>query len=166
MMKTAASFLLVTLAMVTQTFADSKRTAEYLLSDPCAHQDEEVTLDVAFVKPVHWVSPFQEIAFYHAATLDRSDRKRGGTILVAVPAEDSSKFAKKYGMDFEGKSESDMLKGVFMIAGDGDKTRGRRGIWVIDTTGQLAQLISERKRGLPVEAEMQPMGPGRPGPGR
>ncbi len=158
--------LTVTLLASSQVFADSKRTAEFLLSDPKPHQDQQVTLDVAFVKPVHWKSPLPEIAFFHAITMDRTDRKPGGSILVAVPAEESAKFAKKYGMDFDGRSDMTTLRGTFMVSG-GKKEHGRPGIWLVDSTGKLASLLEQRKLDLPDEkiegGGAGPDGPGGPG---
>ncbi len=125
--------------------ADSKRTAEYLLSSPLSHEGKTVTLDVAMVRPARWKSPFVEVTFFHAMTMDRMDRKPGGEILVAVPTAGAASFAKKYGTDFEGRFESDSLKGLFMASGP-------RRIWVIDTTGQLEKLMADRKAALPDEA--------------
>jgi hypothetical protein len=125
--------------------ADSKRTAEYLLSSPLVHEGKTVTVDVAAVKPVHWKSPFPELAFFHAMTIDRVDHKPGGTILVAIPSAEAARFAKKYGTDFEGRYESDQLKGLFMASGP-------RKFWVVDVSGQLANLQADRKLSLPDEA--------------
>lgn len=132
-------------AMAVSQAADSKRTAEYLLSSPLSYEGKTVTLDVAAVQPVHWKSPFPELAFFQAMTLDRMDHKPGGVILVAVPAADSASFARKYGTDFEGRFESDPLKGQFMASGP-------RKVWIIDVSGQLAKLQEERKALLPDEA--------------
>ncbi len=141
--------------------AESKRTAEFLLSDPKAHQDQSVTVDVAMVKPVRWVSPLPEIAFFQALTIDRSDKKPGGGILVAVPSGDSAKFAKKYGTDFEGRNSSTILKGVFLAAG-GQGHHGHRGVWIIDTTGRLESLLKDRKVTLPDESGQGQGGQERP----
>src|SRR5690606_7194683 len=102
-LRTTCTVALALLALVSTSHAESKRTAEYILSDPAAYQNKEVTLDVAFVKPVHWVSPFAGMAFFQAMTIDRTDKKMGGVILVAIPAVDAAKFAKKYGTDFDGR---------------------------------------------------------------
>lgn len=161
-MKTPFFLSTVALALfgsLTASQADSKRTAEYLLSSPLANEGKPVTVDVAAVKPVHWKSPFAELTFFHAMTMDRSDRKPGGGILVAVPAADAAAFAKKYGTDFEGRYESDPLKGMFMASGP-------RKIWVIDLSGQLAQLQAERKLSLPEEAGGRMAMGGDFGPGR
>ncbi len=125
--------------------ADSKRTAEYLLSSPLSFEGKSVTLDVAMVKPARWKSPIAEVTFFHAMTMDRVDRKPGGDILVAVPTAEAASFAKKYGTDFEGRFDSDSLKGMLMAAGP-------RKVWMIDTTGQLQKLMAEHKVMLPDEA--------------
>jgi hypothetical protein len=144
--------------------ADSKRTAEYILSSPTQYEGQSVTVDVAVVQPVRFKSPFPELAFFHAMTVDRSDYKGGGGILVAVAAADAEKFAKKYGTDFEGRQDADQLKGILTVS-------GRHRVYVIDTTGQLQKLQEERKQTLPDDAMMDgpkgPMGPrGGPGPRR
>lgn len=134
--------------------ADSKRTAEYLLSSPESYEGKTVTVDVASVQPVHWKSPISELVFFHAMTRDRRDNKPGGTILVAVSAKEAAAFAKKYGTDFEGRNESDTLKGQFL-------STGPRQVWVIDTSNQLASLLAKNRLMLPNEARIQ-----RPGPPR
>lgn len=149
---------------------DSKRTAEYLIVNSAEYEGKEVQLDISFVKPVQWKSPIPELAFFHAITIDRRDHKRGGSILVAVKAVDSGAFAKKYGMDFDGRSDSDSLKGIFLAApgrGHADKARAR--IWFVDTTGTAAELIKAKKLELmeggpedgkePDEPRVKPRGP-------
>jgi hypothetical protein len=144
---TLAAAALITLTSFAH--AESKRVAEFLLSDPNAYEGKEVTLDVSFVQPVRWVSPFPEIAFFQAMTIDRTDKKGGGGILVAVPAEASAKFAKKYGTDFDGRYDKDTLRGVFIAAGGGR----HRKIWMVDTTGKLLELMATRKKDLPEGAQ-------------
>ena len=143
--------------------SDSKRTAEYLLSTPFQFEGKEVTLDVAFVKPVHWKSPISEIAFFHAITLDRLDHKPGGEIMVVIPSEDAAKFSKKFGASFEGRNESNSLKGIFTTAPGG---RDGRKVWLLDTTGKIGDLVKQNK--LVIEdgerSEGGPGGPGGPGP--
>ena len=154
--------LVIVLLSTAAASADSKRTAEFLLSDPKAYQDQPVTLDVAMVKPVRWVSPLPEIAFFQALTIDRSDKKPGGGILVAVPSGESAKFAKKYGTDFKGRNSSTTLRGTLIAAG-GPGNPGHRGIWVIDTTGRLESLLKDRKVTVPDDGS-EPGQKGQEGP--
>ena len=142
--------------------ADSKRTAEFILSDPTKYQGREVTLDVAMVQPVKWVSPLSDYAFFHAVTLDRRDDNFGGAILVAVPAAESTAFAKKYGTDFEGRNNTRSLRGTLVAVGGG-KHRGH-GIWTVDTTDKLLVDIEAKKAEMPAEAFAAdgPGGPRRP----
>lgn len=144
--------------------AESKHTAEYILANSAAFEGQEVTLDVAFVKPVEWKSPIPELAFFHAMTYDRRDHKPGSPILVVIPAADSGKFAKKYGMDFNGRNTvPNTLKGTFLAtlrpAGNGAKR------WIVDTTGQATALIKANKFHLPDHDGGPDRGPG-PGHGR
>ncbi len=149
----------VVLGFSSTTYADSKRTAEYLLTSPSEHQDKEVTVDVAMVKPVQWVSPAPEFAFFRAMTIDRSDRKAGGDILIAVPAGDTASFARKYGTDFEGRNDFDSLKGSFLsVARAGGHENSQ--IWIIDTTGKLAKAIEEKKLSLPADGKLAEGGRG------
>lgn len=141
--------------------ADSKRTADYLLISPTDYEGKEVTLDVAFVKPAHCKSPIPEIAFFHAMTIDRRDKRPGGEIIVAVPSEESEKFAKKYGTNFEGRTESNSLRGVF-IATPGGQIHPK--VWIVDTTGKAADLVKQKKLTLAVEEMNEAFGPGGPGP--
>lgn len=143
---------LAILGFVTASYGSDKRTADYFLTSPVAHEGEDITVDVAFVKPIHWTSPFPEIAFFHSVTIDRSDYKAGGTILVAVPAKDAEAFAKKYGTDM--RRDADALKGKFLSAGSGGPGGGGK-IWLLDTTGQLTDLIAQRKLEIPREVAQQ-----------
>jgi hypothetical protein len=133
--------LLVALAPMLHA-SESKRTANYILSTPTAFEGKEVTLDVSFVKPSHVKSPIPEIAFFHAATLDRQDHRHGGNILVVIAAEDAAKFAKKYGTNFEGRTESNPLKGT-LAAAPGGKRQGQ--VWLLDTTGKIGELVKQNK---------------------
>lgn len=153
---------LILMASCALGFSESKRTAEYLRLAPDSHVGKKVTVDVSMVKPVGWKSPVDNIAFFQVLTIDRRDDKSGGAILVAVPAADSEKFAKKYGMNFEGRGDSDRLEGLFtLVSGSGPS-----GLWIIDTTGMVAKLIADKKLALPDAAREPGDGPARPGPGR
>ena len=149
----------ILIASATLGHAQSKRTAEFLRLDPKSHVDKEVTVDVSMVKPVHWKSPIAEISFFQALTIDRTEDKSGGSILVAVPAVDAEKFAKKYGTNFDGRNDKDKLTGTFILVSG----QGPSGFWMIDTTGKLAQLIKDKKLVLPDAAKQ--LGDGGPGPG-
>jgi hypothetical protein len=123
---------------------ESKRTAEYILATPLKFEGKNVDLDVSFVQPVNWKSPNTEIAFFHAMTMDRLDKKRGGSILVAIPAADAAKFAKRYGTDFDGRNEYDRLNGVLTAAPHIRNFRG--GTWIIDMTGgKIAELVKNKQ---------------------
>lgn len=137
--------------------ADSKRTAEHVLATPSDYAGKEITLDVAFVKPVQWKSPVPELAFFYALTIDRSDDRPGGHLLVAIPASEAGAFAKKYGMDFDGRNDRDTLRGVFLAAPGREE---KRRIWFVDTTGQAFELIKAKK--LELVDDGGPMGGGRP----
>ena len=159
-MKTLHCLPLVLLAAVAPLLhaSDSKRTAEYILTTPTDFEGKEVTLDVAFVQPVHWKSPNPELAFFHAMTLDRRDHKFGGEILVVIPSADASRFAKKYGTDFEGRNESNSFQGT-LIAAPGGRMHAKA--WIVDSTGKIAELVKQNQ--LTIEDEGG--GGGGPGPG-
>ncbi|MCK9588062.1 MAG: hypothetical protein WC076_09720 [Terrimicrobiaceae bacterium] len=161
-MKTLLCLPLVLLAAVVPLLhaSDSKRTAEYILTSPTDFEGKEVTLDVAFVNPVHWKSPNPELAFFHAVTLDRRDHKFGGRILVAIPSGEASKFAKKYGTDFEGRNESNSFQGTLITAPGG---RMHAKVWILDSTGKVADLIKQHK--LAIVEDEGGGAPGGRGPG-
>ena len=149
--------------------SDSKRTAEYILTTPADFEGKEVTLDVSFVKPVHWKSQVPELAFFHAMTIDRRDYKPGGEILVVIPSEDASHFAQRSGTDFKSRNYSNSLKGT-LVAAPGGRMHAK--IWILDTTGKIADLVKQNK--LRIEEEGgggggagggPGPGPGGPGPG-
>lgn len=147
--------------------SESRRTAEYILANSAEYEGKEVTLDVALVQPVHWKSPIAELAFFHAITIDRREDRAGGQILVAIPAADSGKFSKKYGMNFEGRNHSEMLKGTLLAApGRGPGNVGHPRVWFLDTTGTAAELIKAKKLELADEGPGEKMGPGGPFGGR
>lgn len=161
-MKTLHYLPLILLASMTSLLhaGDSKRTAEYILTTPTDFEGQKVTLDVAFVQPVHWKSRNPELAFFHVITLDRRNHSRGGQILVAIPSAEASKFAKKYGTDFEGRSESNAFSGI-LVAAPGGKMQKR--IWLVDSTGKIADLVKRNKLVLEEEGRGEP-GPRGPGP--
>lgn len=128
--------------------AQSKRTADYLRLAPQTHADKEVSVDVSLVKPVRWKSPLEDVAFFHALTIDRTTDKGGGIILVAVPVADAEKFTKKYGTTFDGRNDKDKLTGTFLLVSG----KGPSGLWLIDTTNKLAQLINDKKLQMPEDA--------------
>ncbi len=162
-MKITTTLLTVLLAAGTPLLqaADSKRTAEYVLTTPADFEGKEVTLDVSFVKPVHWKSPNPEMAFFNAMTIDRMDHKPGGNILVAIPAADAAKFAKKYGTDFDGRNDMTTLRGTLLTA-PGKKMKRR--VWIIDTTGKIGELIKKNDFAIDDEEEGGGRGPGGHGP--
>ncbi|MBT8037570.1 MAG: hypothetical protein KJO21_08505 [Verrucomicrobiae bacterium] len=122
--------------------ADSKRTANYILSMPESYEGKTVTLDVAAVRPVKWKSPIPELAFFHATTVDRRSDRFGGVILVAVPKEDSAAFVKKYGLTVENRNDKDTMKGLLIPS-------GRHRAWVVDQSGILADILKKGNIDLP-----------------
>lgn len=146
-MKTPTCLLAVVLGFCTPLLhaAGSERTAEALLITPAEFEGKQVTLDVGFVRPVRWKSPLEEFAFFHAVTMDRNTHKPAGEILVAIPAAEAVAFTKKYGTDFEGRYDKDVLTGIF-IASPGRSAREQ--FWLVDTTGKLAELIAQKKISL------------------
>lgn len=141
--------ILILLAATAPLRAESKHTAEYFLTTPGQFVDQTISLDVAFVKPVHWVSPNADFQFFHAMTIDRTDKKPGGEILVAVKTTDAAAFARKYGTDFDGKNDSNPLKGQFLAGGE----KGRMRVYLVDATGELKSLIESGDLQLPAPPE-------------
>ncbi len=142
--------------------ADSKRTADYILTSPSDFEGKEVTLDVAFVKPVRWKSPVPELAFFHAMTTDRRDDRPAGRILVVVAADKTTAFARKYGTDPDGRRlDADTLRGI-LLAAPGKHPRAR--VWMVDTDGRAAELIKNKKLMIDDEGvegdELDGQGPG------
>ena len=163
-MKTLHCFPLVLLAAVAPLLhaSDSKHTAEYILTTPADFEGKEVTLDVSFVKPVHWKSPVPELAFFHAMTLDRRDYKPGGEILIVILAEDASHFAQRYGTDFKSRNYSNPLKGTLVTAPGG---RRHAKVWILDTTGKIPDLVKQNKLMIEEEGGGGGGAGGGPGPG-
>lgn len=125
---------------------NSKHTAEYIIANSADYEGKEVELDVSFVKPAQWKSPIPELAFFHVVTIDRRDQKMGGSVLVAVKSAEAGSFAKKYGMNFDGRRDSDSLRGVFLAApGRGPYSKARARVWFVDTTGTAVELIKAKK---------------------
>ena len=159
---TTLTLLAVALLSVTTLFAsDSKRTVEYYLTTPDKFEGQEITLDIAFVQPVKWKSPVPELTFFHATSMDRRDHKHGGKILVVVNSADAEKFARKYGTDFEGRRESDILKGTLLASPGGRNRQGK--IWMVDTTGKALDLMRETNLQISEEGQgRERMGGGGP----
>jgi hypothetical protein len=135
----------VLLASCIPGHAESTRTADSLRIHSQTHLDKEVTVDVSMVKPVHWKSPLADVVFFHALTIDRTEDKSGGSILVAVDAAAAGKLSDKYGTNFDGRNDKDKLTGTFILVSG----NGPSGVWMIDTTGKIAALIREKKLALP-----------------
>ena len=154
------SLVLLAASAPTLQASDSKRTAEYILTTPADFEGKEVTVDVAFVKPVHWKSPVPELAFFHAMTLDRNNNKPGGGILVTILSEDAAHFAQKYGTDFKGRNVSNSLKAT-LIAAPGGRMHDK--VWILDTTGKTADLVKQNQ--LVIEDVGGGPGDGGHGPG-
>jgi len=160
-MNTRSLLAVVTLtaSLSTLAVASDARTASGILSTPYTYENQPVTLDVAMVRPAHTQSPIPQLAFFHVMTIDRTDRKPAGEILVSVPAEQAEKFAKKYGTDFT-RFESNALKGTLLASPGREGGQGK--IWFVDMSGQAAELIQQKK--LTLADDEGGKGPGnRPG---
>jgi hypothetical protein len=94
--------------------ASTPMSADEYLVTPGAYENQTIRLNVAFVRPVRFQSPLQDVMFYNAVTLT-ADRKPGGEILVAVPKDGSEHFAQSYGMNPRGKN-SRILSGTLLLA--------------------------------------------------
>jgi hypothetical protein len=139
------STLLALLCSFTTTlaFAEPKHTADAILVNAPQSEGKEVSVDVMFVKPVRWKSPDPDFAFFHAETVDRHDKKIGGSILVVVPATEAVKFAKHYGIESNGRNESDKLTGILTTS---PSKRVKTRTWMIDTTeGKFAETVKAKK---------------------
>jgi len=105
--------------------ADSRYTANSILSEPSKYEGKAVKLDVTSLRPVRFKSPVPELQFFRAMTFDRWDNKPGGAIIVAVDAAQADEFTKKYG-----------------VSGRNSQREGRRAsVWIVDTTGKAAELL-------------------------
>ena len=129
--------------------ADSKHTAKYILNNSAQYEGKEVSLDVAFLELVHWKSPDPKIGFVRARTKDRINGSDGGFILVAIPASDAEKFTRKYGLSTS-RRDTDTLRGVLNSARVRGAKRGN-GVWVLDTTRHLQDLLKNGNFELPAD---------------
>lgn len=132
--------VLLIAAVCSVTAEASDRTANDILATPQKYENQEVTLDVAFLKPVHWKSPLPELAFFHALTMDRQSKRPGGGILTAVAADEVETMVKRYGSTYDGR-QTRSLKGTLLLI------PGKRGsgLWILDTTGKAAELIKAQR---------------------
>lgn len=97
-------------------------------------------LQVAFVKPVNWKSPIKGVAFFHAATMDRRERKNGGWILVAVTEDDAAKFSKRFGTAPDGM-QTRRMRGIFHVT---PNTKGTK-VWYVDYEGANGKALEDAK---------------------
>ena len=156
------AFFAIAGSSIIPALAADDRTASGILSDPYTYENKPVTLDVAVVRPVHFQSPLPQLAFFRAMTMDRSSRKPSGEIMVVVAADQSEKFAKKYGTEFT-RFQSTPLKGTLLASPGREEGRGK--VWLIDTTGQAAELIQQKKLAISDDGNGGPGGPHKRGPG-
>jgi hypothetical protein len=115
-MKTTPTLLcsLALLLGITSLKAATPMSADELLISPWDYEGQAVKLNVAFVKPTHFQSPLPDVIFYHAMTMT-TDRRPGGTMLIAVPKAESERFARYYGLDPRGRN-SLPLSGTLLLA--------------------------------------------------
>jgi len=141
-MKTPLFYFLLCMMVLTPVLygSESNRTANYFLTSPTNFDGKSITVDVAFVRPQSWKSPYPEYAFFVAITHDRLTRKTGGPILVMVDATEAQNFAKKYGTEFKGRNFSTALQGTFGTCPAGVR---RNDSWMIDTTGKAGSLTKQ-----------------------
>lgn len=135
----------------------SSTSAEFYKLHPEKYADQEIALEVCFIRIFDRKSPIPELRFFHAMTYDTKNNLPGGIMILAVPADTVDKMVKKYGSFPDGKRrwtlDSEKLKGTFRI--------GSRGRYYLDVSGEAAALL--KGRDIPEEAEPALQGPG-PGP--
>jgi hypothetical protein len=132
------------------THAGHPDTADYYLSFAERYLNTEIDLDVNFVKPVHWVSPDPEIAFFRAATYDKKEKRMGGAILVILPSTAKEKFVKKYELNPE-RRDSDRMEGVLRTLPARKHPRGK--VYILDYEGLSWETLQERVKKLSLDEE-------------
>lgn len=132
--------LLSGLLIFSSQAASSKKTADYVILNSQELEGKSVTLDVIGVRPMRMISPIPEVALFHAMTFDDREDKYGGSILVAVPANQSVKFAEKFGSDNPRSKRTEKMNGV-LIPSPGPKDRKER-FWMIDYEGLSAAVLA------------------------
>lgn len=77
--------------------AESKNTATYLQAHAEKLIGKNVSLDVTHVEKVKTPARAVGVAFFKAYTYDKKNRSKGGTIIVAIPNEESGSLLRRYG---------------------------------------------------------------------
>jgi hypothetical protein len=142
-MKTTTALFAVGISFLGMMMAESSpRTANELLADKAAQENQNVTLDVAFVRPTRWEAPLEGYSFFQAMTYSKREGKPGGEILVVVEDGEVDKFTRRYGVLMPGKRpQTNALRGTLTKVGG----RGF-GVWLVDTTGGKATGEIQKRR--------------------
>ena len=137
------SSLVLTLTLAL-TASAAEKTANEILATPEKYEGKPVPLEVAFLRPARWKSPFEDTGFAFAMTADSRGKEHGGEILIAFPEIEREALMKKYGVtrDLRGKKLSTKtLKGTLTSSSED----GQKGVWFIDLTeGKILEELAKK----------------------
>lgn len=139
------ALFVASIALLTPSFAGSdagKDSARYYKSNPEEFDTKRVDVDCIFVTRINGGPQVEGVTFFLAHTKDDDNHMRGGSIVVAVLADDATSFVRKYGSMPEinrGSTkvvDSKRLRGTFHIL-----ERGR--VYIDVSEGPAHDLILE-----------------------
>ncbi|MEM1223095.1 MAG: hypothetical protein AAGH40_10050 [Verrucomicrobiota bacterium] len=110
---------------------------------PEKYDGKKIDIDCTHVSRINGGPKIDDVTLFVAHTVDRDNRTRGGSIVVAVLAEDAESFARKFGTAIEisrgavEKVDSKSLRGTFHMLDRGH-------VYIDYTDGEAALLIEER----------------------
>ncbi|MEM7790822.1 MAG: hypothetical protein AAF546_05420 [Verrucomicrobiota bacterium] len=110
---------------------------------PEKYDGKKVDVDCTHVTRINGGPRIDDVILFAAHTVDRDNRTRGGSIVVAVLAEDAEAFARKFGTTIDitrgaaEKVDSKSLRGTFHMLDRGH-------VYIDYTDGEAATLIEER----------------------
>ncbi|MEM8867430.1 MAG: hypothetical protein AAGC73_04100 [Verrucomicrobiota bacterium] len=110
---------------------------------PGEYDGKRIDVDCTHVSRINGGPQIDEVTLFVAHTIDRDNRSRGGSIVVAVLAEDADKFARKFGTAVERnrqeaeKVDSKSLRGTFHMLDRGH-------VYIDYTDGEAHELVEAK----------------------
>lgn len=147
-MKNIICITALTALLLPAVLLGSEKTANGILANPAKNENQSVSLDVAFLRPVRWSSPVPDVAFFYAMTYDRRNRSFGGGILLAAPEADRESLIRRYGVTRDGGQRSPASTTTLraVLRSTGETGQQGRSLWFLDQTeGEVSEAIKQKR---------------------
>jgi len=161
-MKITICLTILSAVLLPASLMGSDRTANGILANPAKYEDQNVNLDVAFLRPVRWTSPVPDVAFFYAMTYDKRNRSFGGEILLAAPEATRDTLVRRYGVTRDGGKRkapsTNQLRAVLRSTGETGQA-GRSFYYLDQTDGEISEVLRQKRGELGKRLREDPSGP-------